>query len=229
MDISSTSASLRAYVEDTGTAPYVNVYFEWMTPAGYSRTTQVQTVTAPGEVVYSLTGLRAGTAYTYRAKAEAGVHGQVTGDDVDFTTLSLPSIAPVNGSLTISPQEADAGDNISIKLSVYNKGDSAGDYTLNLEINGQVEESREIRLEGKQQEDIVFSLNKPAGNYIVYINGLTGSFTVKETQSGTVTTDTITTVNPVSRSFHTGLFYIISAVVVVVVAAVIIFLRRKEG
>jgi hypothetical protein len=81
--------------------------------------------------------------------------------------------------LTISPNEVDAGGSVVITVMVTNTGDLLGSYELTLRINNEVEETKEITLNGGVSEEVVFTTTKhTSGSYEVNINGLTDSFIV---------------------------------------------------
>jgi hypothetical protein len=89
--------------------------------------------------------------------------------------------------LTISPTEVDAGLSVTITVMVTNTGDLPGSYELALKINNEVEETREVTLNGGAYEEVIFTTTKyTCGTYEVNINGLTNSFIVTaETTSPT--------------------------------------------
>jgi len=106
-----------------------------------------------------------------------------------FTTFAViamppPALAPAvftSSSLSISPLEVDTGQTVTISISVANTGEEEGSYTVTLKLNGVVEETREITLAGGSSETVTFTTAKDeAGTYSVDIDGLTGSFTVRE-------------------------------------------------
>ncbi len=85
------------------------------------------------------------------------------------------------GSLSISPTEVDVGEAVTISISVANTGGQAGSYTVMLKINDAVEETKEVTVAAGASETVTFTTSKDkAGTYAVDVNGLTGSFMVKE-------------------------------------------------
>jgi len=85
------------------------------------------------------------------------------------------------GSLSISPTEVDIGESVTIGISVANTGGQSGSYTVTLKINSVVEETREVTVAAGASETVTFATSEDkAGTYAVDVNGLTGSFTVKE-------------------------------------------------
>jgi len=94
--------------------------------------------------------------------------------------LPLPAAFTV-GSLIVSPPEVSTDETVSISVLVTNIGETAGSYTVTLEINGEVEATEEITLSAGASETVTFTTaGDEAGTYLVDINGITGSFTVAE-------------------------------------------------
>jgi len=85
----SNSVTFNGSLDRLGTAPTVNVSFQWDTsPGSYSNETEAQAMTAPGPVSFGLDGLSADTTYYFRAKAV----GYITtyGADMLFNTWTSP-------------------------------------------------------------------------------------------------------------------------------------------
>lgn len=98
-----------------------------------------------------------------------------------ISPLSPPLPAAFTPSaLTISPLETDIGETVDISVLVTNTGELEGSYSVVLTINGVVEETREITLAGGSQTVSFSVAGDEAGAYYVDVNGLEGSFTVKE-------------------------------------------------
>jgi phosphodiesterase/alkaline phosphatase D-like protein len=83
-----TSATLNGVLDSLGTAESVEVSFEWGISTAYGDETTVQVMTTAGSFNATLTGLRPNTTYRFRAMAIG--HGNAYGDDVVFTTGSMP-------------------------------------------------------------------------------------------------------------------------------------------
>lgn len=83
-------------------------------------------------------------------------------------------------SLSIYPPEADIGETVIISVLVTNTGELEGSYSLTLELNGMIAETREITLAGGSQTVSFSTAGDEAGTYSVVVNGLEGSFTVRE-------------------------------------------------
>jgi hypothetical protein len=83
-------------------------------------------------------------------------------------------------ALNISPLETDSGQTVTVSVLVTNTGELEGSYSLDLVLNGTVVETRQITMAGGSQT-VTFSVaGDEAGSYSVEINGLEGSFTVRE-------------------------------------------------
>jgi hypothetical protein len=83
--------------------------------------------------------------------------------------------------LSISPPEVSTGEAVAISVFLANAGEADGSYTATLKINGIVAETREISLVGGASETVTFTtFQGEAGAYSIEVNGLPGSFIVKE-------------------------------------------------
>jgi hypothetical protein len=102
----------------------------------------------------------------------------------DLAVLGYEPAAPASfqpGSLSISPGEVETGQTVNISVTVTNSGGNAGSYALILRIDGVAEEIKEIALEAGTSGTVSFSTSQQlAGTYSVEVNGLTGSFEVKQ-------------------------------------------------
>ena len=99
-----------------------------------------------------------------------------------FTVLAhnAPAAFSISG-LYISPAEVDAGGNVTISIMVSNSGDLAGSYEVALIIDSQLEETKEITLDGQTSEVVTFTASRSApGLYLLSVNDMPGSFTVLE-------------------------------------------------
>jgi len=114
----------------------------------------------------------------------------ITAQVEHFTTFAIIGVvtppppepaAFTPGSPSVSPTEVDIGEAVGISISVANTGGQAGSYTVTLKINDVVEETREVTVAAGASETVTFTTSgDEAGTYSVDVNGLTGSFTVKE-------------------------------------------------
>lgn len=85
--------------------------------------------------------------------------------------------------LTISPTEANQGQNITISVLVSNGGNLAGEYEVSFSLVGEVVEVRQLALPVGVSDTVTFSIRAgEAGEYVFSINGLAGSFSVNEPQ-----------------------------------------------
>jgi hypothetical protein len=83
--------------------------------------------------------------------------------------------------LIISPAEARPGQAVRISLKATNVGEQEGTHEVKLEIAGILVDSKTVTLEGGAWATITFEVIKGVeGSYSIAVNGLTGSFTVRE-------------------------------------------------
>lgn len=93
----------------------------------------------------------------------------------------LKKLLFVFNNLVISPQEVAPGKPVTISVDVENISSITDSCELTLKVNGVVLGKREITLSSGETrtESQSISRNIP-GTYLVDVNNLTGSFTVKE-------------------------------------------------
>jgi hypothetical protein len=111
------------------------------------------------------------------AAGNLAVSGEYT-----FTTLGkAPAAAFASSNLSISPSEVNIGETVTISVTVANTGTASGSYKVVLKINGAVEATKDITLNAGASGEVAFTTAKDmAGAYSVGVDGLSGSFTVKE-------------------------------------------------
>ncbi len=84
-------------------------------------------------------------------------------------------------SLNVSPAEVEPGGTVNITVDVQNVGEEKGTHELKLMVNGVVEQSESVTLDGGETISISFSVEKDIeGYYSVELAGLTGIFQVVE-------------------------------------------------
>ena len=88
--VTTNSAMLGGNLRAIGTAKTADVYFDYGTTTSYGSTCGQAVKDVIGEFSASVTGLRPGTTYHYRAKADSGTHGTADGNDSVFITATSP-------------------------------------------------------------------------------------------------------------------------------------------
>ena len=99
-----------------------------------------------------------------------------------FGAMFIPAPAAFSLSdLKVSPAKAEIGSTITISALVENTGEKEGTCRVTLKIDGVVEATKEVTVGAGESETVTFTTSKNvAGSYSVDVNGLSGSFTVKE-------------------------------------------------
>ena len=91
--ISTTSATLNAYVNSLGGQRSVLVYFNFGKSMEFGNVSAAQTVTSPGTVSYQVMGLAPGTTYYFQSVAQTPDNLKVYGSTEIFSTISNSSLA----------------------------------------------------------------------------------------------------------------------------------------
>ncbi len=112
-DNTTNSATLNGNLMSLGTATTVYVSFEWGMTTGYGNNTTAQTMMATGVFSANLTGLIPATKYHFRAKADGGVHGIVTGNDTAFTTTPIAPVVETFLSANVTANSAFVSGNLT--------------------------------------------------------------------------------------------------------------------
>jgi hypothetical protein len=86
--------------------------------------------------------------------------------------------------LSISPTEVGIGESIDSSVRVTNNGDIDDNYIITFKINGVASDSHEVNLAGHQSVTTTFTTTvtgeDAAGTYTIDVNGLSGSFIIRE-------------------------------------------------
>jgi hypothetical protein len=111
-NISTTAATLNAFVNSLGNSASVQVYFNYGKTAAYGYTTTPTRVTYPGTVSFQVTGLSAGSDYYFQAVAQTPDNLKSYGSSSIFTTVS-------NSSLSVTTMTVSSVTNSSAILNGY--------------------------------------------------------------------------------------------------------------
>jgi hypothetical protein len=83
--------------------------------------------------------------------------------------------------LSVSPTEVDPGQDVTVTVEVANTGATTGSRTIELWIEGEREESRDVTLDAGATESVTFTVSREeAGVYRVAVDGFRGEFEVVE-------------------------------------------------
>jgi len=95
--------------------------------------------------------------------------------------ITLPPAIFEYSALNISPSRVNSGEVVTISILVANTGGEPGRRAVTLEINGKVEATKNVILAAGTSKPISFTaIKNTPGTYSVGVNGLIGSFMVKE-------------------------------------------------
>jgi len=82
-------------------------------------------------------------------------------------------------SLDLSSEQVEPGQEVLVTVNVTNIGGSEGSYTLNLTINGIVEQTKTVTLAPSASDTVTFAVIKEEpGSYTISVDGLTKEFSV---------------------------------------------------
>jgi len=82
-------------------------------------------------------------------------------------------------SLDLNSEQVKPRQEVTASVNVTNTGGSEGNYTLNLTINGEVEQTRTVSLAPQATETVTFTITREEpGSYSVSIDGETAEFVV---------------------------------------------------
>jgi len=129
-------------------------------------------------VSVDVTGMEAGdysATITITGSAEVQV-------PVSLHIESATPVGPANlsaSSLSISPQQVQPGEEVTISINVANTGGETGSYDAILYINEVVEYSQSVSVPGGTSKNVIFTVSKSkAGVYDVSVAGQSGQFEV---------------------------------------------------
>lgn len=91
-----------------------------------------------------------------------------------------PSSSPfVVADLSIQPAVAQPDQAVTVTVTVTNRHNTWGIYSLVLKINGLKEAEAQANVGAGDSQEVSFALRREVpGRYAVFINGLSGNFTV---------------------------------------------------
>jgi len=168
----------------------------------------------------SLTGLAPGTKYHYRVMSRDQDGNLAISTEYEFTT-ALVSSAFLLSELRITPREADIGEEITISVLVTNNKSYKGTAEVIWRIGGEIEARMVVVLLAQTSRRLTYTTAKyTTGEFSVDVNGVTGSFLVREATSAG------TRINIIGWKI---LATIISATlcIVLAVASLILYLRHS--
>jgi len=114
------------------------------------------------------------------------VNNIVTAPVSHFTTFAIMGAAvpptPANFSVTsldLSSAQVEPGQEVLVTVNVTNIGGCEDSYTLDLTINGAVEQTKTVTLAPLASDTVTFTVTKEEpGSYTIFVDGLTKEFSV---------------------------------------------------
>ena len=119
--------------------------------------------------------------------------------------------------LNINPQQASANQPVAISTNVVNTGDNAGNLSVSLKINGQVEQTRMVSVGPQATQPVKFTVTKAEpGTYTIDIGGQKGSFIIVGNRS------------TAHASVNTGLIVIVLMGILILATVVVLLAARRR-
>ena len=95
--------------------------------------------------------------------------------------VSLPKAEIQVSNLVVKPKEVLVGDPVVVSADIRNTGRAAGEYQATLMVNGDIHETRNLKVPAKGTESVSFTLTPTSlGEYKIALGGLMTIFFVKE-------------------------------------------------
>jgi hypothetical protein len=114
--------------------------------------------------------------------------------------------------LSVTPEQADSGEAVSISAVITNTGDLTGSHELSIKLNGELIEIKDIALDGGESQTVIFDVNHEAiGVHEANIGELSAIFTVQEPKAPATFSISSLTVN--AAEFNLGDSIEISALI----------------
>ncbi|MFP4005374.1 MAG: ABC transporter substrate-binding protein [Candidatus Hadarchaeia archaeon] len=116
-------------------------------------------------------------------------------------------------NLSLSARTVEVGETVDISVDVTNNGAQAGDYDVELLVDGDSEDIETVSLGAEETQTVEFSTSRDeAGSYTVEIGDLSTSFDVEESEEG----------------FNTTLI-VVAVVIVIIVVAIAAYFKSKRS
>lgn len=149
---------------------------------GGVRGTQTVELKLEGQILKKEVNLDAdefGTVNFNIEKQEKGTYSL----SIDDLSESFEVIDPAKfelSDLQVSPKEAKPGETVTVSINVKNVGRVENSYTVSLNINGELERTKEVTVSPNNSSHVEFSITKDSSKtYEVKVGKLENHFTVK--------------------------------------------------
>jgi hypothetical protein len=152
----------------------------------YAVTLTIDSVEEDTETVTLTGGANASVSFTVSKMAEATYSVDVNGLTSSFTVETPEEPEPPEpaefeiSDLSVTPSEIDAGDDVSVSMTVSNVGEESGSHTIEVEVDGVLVDSGTVTLDGGASTTVSFTVTSSiVGSHAVAVDGLSGSFSVR--------------------------------------------------
>lgn len=118
--------------------------------------------------------------FTVTKEVAGNFHVEVDGLSGAFTVLPRVPATFALSNLNVTPERVRQGETIIISAVVTNTGETAGNYSIVLRINGIVDGIQEVTLAPGRSQRVAFNITKDSPSfYQVNLDGLIGRFAVE--------------------------------------------------
>ncbi len=110
----------------------------------------------------------------------------VNGETATFTVEAAPEPAAFEtSSLTVTLASVQAGEDVTVTVTVENTGEESGSYTVEVELDGTMIDSESVTLDGGASTTVTFTVSSETeGSHTVSVDDLSETFTVEAPPAG---------------------------------------------
>lgn len=102
-----------------------------------------------------------------------------------ISSISLDITQLPSSNIEVSITDISGGENVTISLKITNIGTQSGNYQANLEQNGKVITSRDIKLQAGESQTVSFVVErKDKGDYVLTVDNVAVRFSISDIKQG---------------------------------------------
>ena len=149
-------------------------------------TLRVNGVVTETETVVLGAGETTSVTWTVTKTAPGTYSVDINGETATFTVEAAPEPAAFETSgLTVTPASVQAGEDVTVTVTVENTGEESGSYTVEVELDGTMVDSESVTLDGGASTTVSFTVSSETeGSHTVSVDTLSESFTVEAPPAG---------------------------------------------